>query len=102
MTDTYKLIKARDAYRIQRERIHEKTANGAQIVGKKIRLISVAMQQMFQVNEPDSGHLLDDMLFVDGAEISLETYIQLKLEFEIAFVLKEDVTGPEVSPVDVV
>lgn len=102
LTDTYKQITVEDAYHVQLEQIKEKTANGSQIVGKKIGLTSKAMQQMFQVNEPDYGHLLDHMLFVDGEEISLDSYIQPKLEFEIAFLLKKDLKGPGVTTLDVV
>ena len=67
------------------------------IVGKKIGATSKAIQQMFQVNQPDYGHLLDDMMFIEGEKVSLDRYIQPKAEFEIAFVLKKDLKGPNVT-----
>ncbi len=82
--------------------IRKKVDAGAKIIGKKIGATSKAIQQMFGVNQPDYGHLLDDMLYVDGETISLDTYIQPKVEFEIAFVLKKDLKGPNVTIMDVV
>ena len=71
--------------------------NGALIVGKKIGATSKAIMNMFGVNQPDYGHLLADMMFVEGETISLDQYIQPKVEFEIAFILKKDLKGPNVS-----
>ena len=72
------------------------------IVGKKIGLTSKAMQEQFNVTEPDYGHILSDMVEVDGVTISLNHLIQPKLEFEIAFVLKKDLHGINITVQDVV
>src|SRR5690606_7881293 len=90
------------AYHTQLAIIAEKVNAGAKIVGKKIGATSRAIQQMFGVTQPDYGHLLDDMLYVDGDTVPLDRYIQPKAEFEIAFVLKEDLVGPHVTVIDVV
>ena len=102
LTVSFPNISVDEAYYIQQEQISERVANGAVVVGKKIGLTSKAMQDMFQVNEPDYGHLLDDMICVDGEAISLDEFIQPKLEFEIAFVLKKDLKGPGVTILDVI
>ncbi|MBD3107132.1 fumarylacetoacetate hydrolase family protein [Bacillus sp. AGMB 02131] len=91
-----------DAYSIQLEQIRRKVDEGAVVVGKKIGLTSAVMQEMFQVNEPDYGHLLNTMMAVDGDTISLDSLIQPKLEFEIAFVLKSDLKGTSITEEDVV
>lgn len=91
-----------EAYQIQLKQIAQKVENGRKIVGKKIGLTSKAMQNMLNVNQPDYGHLLDDMMIVDGESLSLAGLIQPKLEFEIAFVLKKDLKGPGVTFQDVV
>lgn len=91
-----------EAYQIQLDQIQAKVKNGATIVGKKIGLTSKAMQEMFRVNEPDYGHLLDCMMYPDGASISLSSFIQPKVEFEMAFVLKKDLSGPGVTLLDVI
>ncbi len=91
-----------EAYAIQLEQIRRKVDQGATVVGKKIGLTSAVMQEMFQVNEPDYGHLLNTMIAVDGETISLNSLIQPKLEFEIAFVLKSDLKGTNITEKDVI
>lgn len=102
LTVSYPDITVDEAYYIQLEQIRRKVDNGAIIVGKKIGATSQAIQQMFQVNQPDYGHLLDDMMFVEGEAILIDQYIQPKVEFEIAFVLKKDLKGPNVTVLDVI
>ncbi|KKK39130.1 2-keto-4-pentenoate hydratase [Mesobacillus campisalis] len=95
-------ISVDDAYQIQLEQIRHKVDNGAVIVGKKIGLTSKVMQDMFNVSQPDYGHILDSMMYKNGETISLEQFIQPKVEFEIAFVLKRDLKGPNVTIEDVI
>lgn len=102
LTVLYPDITVDDAYYVQLEQIRRKVKNGAVIVGKKIGATSKAIQDMFQVDQPDYGHLLDDMMFADGDTVPLDLYIQPKAEFEIAFVLKKDLKGPNVTVLDVV
>nr|WP_279325980.1 2-keto-4-pentenoate hydratase [Bacillus sp. FJAT-47783] len=91
-----------EAYYTQLEQIRQKVEAGGKVVGKKIGLTSKVMQEMFQVNNPDYGHLLNTMMHLDGSDVSLSRFIQPKLEFEIAFVLKKDLKGPGVTVLDVV
>lgn len=90
-----------DAYRVQMVTIDRKVANGASIVGKKIGLTSKAMQNMFGVDTPDVGHLLDEMQVANGGAISARRVLQPRVEAEIAFVLERDLVGPQVTPLDV-
>ena len=101
LTDTFPGITTEDAYRIQLTIIEAKKNSGKRIVGKKIGLTSPAMQQMFHVNEPDYGHLMDDMLVYQGFEVSMARLLQPRVEGEIAFVLKDDLMGPGITPADV-
>ncbi|RID88216.1 2-keto-4-pentenoate hydratase [Peribacillus asahii] len=102
LTDVYSDLSIDDAYRIQLQQIRTKVANGAVVVGKKIGLTSKVMQDMFQVSEPDYGHLLDNMMHVEGETVPLDDLLQPKLEFEIAFILKRDLKGPDVTVQDVI
>ena len=102
LTSTIPDITVDDAYAIQLLQIASKQQEGKHIVGKKIGLTSKAMQQQFNVSEPDYGHILSNMVEVDGATISLNHFIQPKLEFEIAFVLKKDLYGPNITVEDVI
>lgn len=102
LTVSYPGITVDEAYYTQLELIRRKVDNGGIIVGKKIGATSKAIQNMFGVNQPDYGHLLADMMYVEGETIPLDHFIQPKVEFEIAFILKKDLKGPNVSILDVV
>ena len=91
-----------EAYYIQLENIKKKLSEGQKIVGKKIGLTSVAVQKMLGVDEPDYGHLLDRMVVENGGTIDTKTMLQPKIEGEIAFILKKDLKGPNVTAVDVI
>ena len=91
-----------EAYYIQLENIKKKLSEGQKIVGKKIGLTSVAVQKMLGVDEPDYGHLLDSMVVENGGTIDTKTMLLPKIEGEIAFVLKKDLKGPNVTAVDVI
>lgn len=91
-----------EAYYVQLRTIEENIKNGEKITGKKIGLTSLAMQEMLGVNEPDYGHLTDAMEVPNGGKISFKKVLQPKVEGEIAFILKEDLVGPNVTPLDVV
>src|SRR3954471_9785205 len=79
-----------EAYAVQLATIAKKVKAGSRIVGKKIGLTSLAMQQLLKVDQPDYGHLLDDMVVENGGIISFNSVLQPKVEAEIAFVLKKD------------
>ncbi len=85
-----------DAYRIQLLQIQEKLKK-THLVGMKIGLTSQVMQEMFQVDTPDFGHILNSMVFDNGSVVSMSNFISPKVEFEIAFILKEDLKGPNVT-----
>jgi len=91
-----------EAYQIQLENIKRKIERGKKIVGKKIGLTSLAMQRLLGVDEPDYGHLLDSMVVENGGKISIEKVLQPKVEAEIAFVLKKELKGPNVTALDVI
>jgi 2-keto-4-pentenoate hydratase len=90
-----------EAYYIQLQNIKKKLVEGQKIVGKKIGLTSVAVQKMLGVDEPDYGHLLDSMVVENGGTIDIKTMLQPKIEGEIAFILKKDLNGPNVTVLDV-
>lgn len=89
-----------DAYHIQLNTINRYLAEGKTISGKKIGLTSLAMQKLFNVNEPDYGHIFQENYY-PLKSISSSSFIQPKIEAEIAFVLKEDLLGPNVTVTDV-
>ena len=90
-----------DAYAIQLAGVDLKKAEGHKVVGMKIGLTSRAMQEMFEVNEPDYGHLTDRMIIREGEGCSLSRISQPKVEGELAFILKAPLKGPGLSLADV-
>ncbi len=90
-----------EAYNIQLDNIQVKLEKGEAISGKKIGLTSLAMQQLLGVNEPDYGHLLQSMEVKNGGIISRQQLLEPKVEGEIAFFLKKELAGPNVTVADV-
>ncbi len=85
------------AYEIQRRNVDNRRAAGATVRGHKVGLTSKAMQEMLGVEEPDYGHLFDDMFFVDGATIDVARFLQPRVEVEIAFLLRDRLKGPNAT-----
>lgn len=90
-----------DAYAIQRKWVEMKLAEGREVIGHKIGLTSRAMQQSSQIDEPDYGTLLDDMLFQDGGDIPTDRFIVPRIEVELAFILAKPLKGPNCTIFDV-
>ncbi|WP_088043759.1 2-keto-4-pentenoate hydratase [Bacillus sp. EAC] len=102
LTESLPTLTVNEAYQIQLSNINDKLNRGQKIVGKKIGLTSIAMQELLGVDEPDYGHLLNEMHIVNHGEVSISKTILPKVEAEIAFILKKDLVGPNVSFQDVV
>lgn len=90
-----------DAYAVQRAWTELKLKAGRTIKGHKIGLTSKAMQSAVNIAEPDSGALFDDMFYYDGANIPTERFIGTRVEAELAFVLKNRLSGPNCTIFDV-
>jgi len=101
LSKTWPDITIEDAYAISSEVTRRKIAAGAKLIGHKIGLTSKAMQQSSQINEPDYGHLLDNMLVADGAKVPHANYCVPRVELELAFVLAKPLKGPGVGLLDV-
>ena len=97
LTVSHPSLSIEEAYNIQLATIDKKINNGEAIVGKKIGLTSKAMQDLLGVDEPDYGHLLSSMSVQNNSEIETGRVMQPKVEGEVAFVLKEDLKGPNVT-----
>jgi 2-keto-4-pentenoate hydratase len=101
LSQTWPDIDVVDAYEIQLAQIRDKLAAGRTVRGHKVGLSARAMQQMMGVDEPDYGHLLDDMFVLEGSAIPAADFCDPRVEVEVAFVLGKGLTGPGVSAADV-
>ena len=90
-----------DAYEIQLINIRQRVAEGARVVGHKVGLSSAAMQQMMGVDEPDYGHLLDEMQVFENAAVPADRYLYPRVEVEVGFVLADDLPGASCTEDDV-
>lgn len=89
-----------DAYAIQLYNVERVVEQGYSISGKKIGLTSPGIQRQLGVSEPDYGHLFESMHCPDG-NIPTDALIAPKIEGEVAFVLKSDLSGGQVTVGDV-
>jgi len=91
-----------DAYAVQTALVARKMAEGRHRVGWKIGLTSRAMQDALKIDTPDSGVLLDDMVFASGSTVPANRFIQPRVEAEIAFVMKAPLAGADCTRADVI
>ena len=101
LTSKFPQLTVPEAYRIQQANVERRLKRGEHVVGHKIGLTARAMQEMFGVNEPDYGHLLDTMLHDERVPLDLGTLIDPQIEIEPAFVLGSRLQGPAVGVADV-
>ena len=99
LTDRHPHITIEDAYRISLHMLLQREAAGERVIGKKVGATSKPVQDMLNVRQPDFGFLTDAMDYADGATISIAQagLIQPRAEGEIAFMLKADLQGPNVT-----
>src|ERR1700748_928103 len=90
-----------DAYEIQLINIRQRVAEGARVLGHKVGLSSKAMQQMMGVDEPDYGHLLDEMQVFENAPVKASRYLYPRVEVEVGFILAADLPGAGCTEEDV-
>ncbi len=95
-------MEIKDSYAIQKAWVGLKQEQGRKIVGYKIGLTSRVMQVAMNIDEPDYGTLLDDMVFENNSEIKTSAFLDPKIEVELAFVLKKRLFGENLTIEDVI
>jgi 2-keto-4-pentenoate hydratase len=71
------------------------------VLGHKVGLSSLAMQQMMGVDEPDYGHLLDEMQVFEDTPVKAGRYLYPRVEVEVGFILAADLPGAGCTEDDV-
>lgn len=101
LTAAYPDIDVVDAYEIQLINIRQRVAEGARVLGHKVGLSSKAIQQMMGVDEPDYGHLLDEMQLFEDTPVKANRYLYPRVEVEVGFILNADLPGAGCTEDDV-
>lgn len=102
LSTTFDGLDLEDAYAIQLSQVDQWLKDGKTVLGHKVGLTSLAVQKQLGVNQPDFGHLTNDMFFLSGEPISGNQFIQPRVEPEIAFVLKAPLRGPNVTAAEAI
>lgn len=100
LVTTFPKITVDQAYEISKSFLKIRENNGEKVIGKKIGVTSKVVQDMLGVHQPDFGFLTDRM-HVRSREVNVSQMISARAEAEIAFRLKSDLTGPNVTGGDV-
>ena len=101
LTQQYPEMTVEDSYAVQNEWRRRSEESGRRLVGRKIGLTSKVMQEATGISEPDYGAIFADQVYENGSVITHDRYSNVRIEVELAFVLKEELTGPNVSIFDV-
>ncbi|HLA44398.1 MAG TPA: fumarylacetoacetate hydrolase family protein [Aggregatilineales bacterium] len=93
-----------DAYAIQAHWTQMREARGEKVIGRKIGLTSLAIQQQLGVSEPDYGNLWESSHYATidhRAEVPAGDFVQPRLEGEIAFLIGRPLEGGHITPQEV-
>lgn len=100
LTEQASTLSIEDAYQISLLNYKRRTKEAnVRAIGKKIGLTSVAVQKQLGVHEPDFGYLTSDM---NVNVLKKGALIQGKVEGEVAFILKQDLSKDNVQTEDVI
>lgn len=101
LTKRYPDMEIADSYAVQRIWRQRGEEKGRVVAGHKIGLTSKAMQYATGISEPDYGVIFKDMVLESGSTLEWDIYTKPRVEMELAFKLKEDVSGPDADIFDV-
>ncbi len=101
ITARYPDATVEDSYAIQKIWRDKSLAEGRRLVGRKIGLTSKAMQSATGITEPDYGVMFDDTVWENGSVIPFDHFSNVRIEVELAFLLRAPLEGPHCSLFDV-
>ena len=87
-----------EAYAVQDRLRGALVGRGERIIGWKAGFTNKAAQAAFQATEPVCAFLLASGVYASGAEIPTARFVQVVVEAEVAFLMREDLAGPGVTP----
>lgn len=100
LSERHPKVTLEDAYRVQWCGAASRVGHGARVLGHKVGLTCEAMQRQVGIGEPDSGILLSTAAVVNGGTVPVQELRAPRVEAEIAFLLGDDLAGPDVRDAD--
>lgn len=97
LTDLYPGLDVDDGYAVQDRLLRHWRDEGRELIGLKAGLTSKAKMVQMGVSVPSFGILMRDMVYPEGSVIPAATMIHPRVEAEIAFVMKGELSGPDVT-----
>ncbi|MDJ0376304.1 2-oxo-hept-4-ene-1,7-dioate hydratase [Cryobacterium sp. PH31-L1] len=101
LTTRYPDMTVDDAYAVQSLWKERGITAGRRLVGRKIGLTSKVMQVATGITEPDYGVIFSDEVYENGASIRFDSFSNVRIEVELAFVLGKPLSGPNCTLFDV-
>ena len=104
LSESVGLSSVEDAYAIQTHWTNMRQGRGEKIVGRKIGLTSVKVQQQLGVDEPDYGAIWESSHYPtqnNRAEVPSSDFLQPRVEAELAFLIGHPLQGPHITPQEV-
>ncbi|SEA03117.1 2-oxo-3-hexenedioate decarboxylase [Marinobacterium iners] len=95
LTDEYPNMTMADGYAIQTELRRRFIEQGHALIGWKAGLTSRAKMKQMGVDVPSIGFLTDRMARPENSSISVSDLVHPRVECEVAFVTKADLSGPD-------
>lgn len=88
----YEVVDQNTAYQVQKQVFTKKEATGEKIAGYKIGLASTVLQEVYHTDQPTYGIMTDQSI---KSTLSLKDHIAPALEFEVFFIVNEDINGED-------
>ena len=104
ISESHGITEVPTAYAIQVRWTELRLARGEKIAGRKIGLTSQAIRLQLGVSEPDYGTLWQSSFYEarDGhVTIPAAQFLQPRIEGEVAFLIRDRLTGPDVTPEEI-
>jgi 2-oxo-3-hexenedioate decarboxylase len=86
-------LSVEEAYQVQAASLERRFARGEKLVGAKMGLTSRAKMIQVGVDKVIWGRLTDEMRLEEGATLRKSKYVHPRVEPELAFLLKKDLSG---------
>lgn len=101
LTNEYPEMTIADSYAVQNELRRRFIEQGHKLVGWKAGLTSKAKMVQMGVDVPSIGFLTDRMARPENSAISVTGLVHPRVECEVAFVMKQELRGPNCTAEDV-